>query len=87
MCSLGYTGADCGGCLPAFRPARGKCVALPLVQGALSTGSTCRDGIRNGDEEGVDCGGRASGCAACVSSAPNGASSTPRGQVRVSLGV
>ncbi len=56
-CYTGYTGASCSACesgyMPVVRAGSGAraCVFLP---GALAT---CSDGKRNGEEEGVDCGG------------------------------
>jgi hypothetical protein len=54
-CHTGYAGSSCSACAANFarvgRSATASCVFLP---GAMAT---CSDGIRNGNEEGVDCGG------------------------------
>lgn len=52
QCDAGYTGAACAQCASGYvaRGRVGVCVFLP---GALSS---CSDGVRNGQEEGVDCG-------------------------------
>lgn len=50
-CYSGYAGASCGECASGYLPLGSYCVFLP---GALAT---CSDGVRNGEEEGVDCGG------------------------------
>ncbi len=56
-CYDGYTGLDCHYCAPTHVRVGAACVFLP---GALVL---CTDGVRNGDEEGVDCGG--SKCTPC----------------------
>lgn len=50
-CFRGYSGASCARCAPNFLKTRNLCVFLP---GALSS---CSDGVQNGNEDGVDCGG------------------------------
>jgi hypothetical protein len=58
-CNTGYSGAGCGSCSRGYIRLGGRCVLLP---GALAL---CSDGVRNGNEEGVDCGGTcASECTA-----------------------
>ena len=56
-CFAGYQGDDCGTCADRYVRVGGLCVFLP---GAMVT---CSDGVRNGNEEGVDCGGP--NCEAC----------------------
>ena len=60
QCFGGYTGDACDECLSESGYVRigSRCVALP---GAVVS---CSDGVRNGEEDGVDCGG--SQCAACT---------------------
>jgi hypothetical protein len=52
-CYAGYTGDVCSVCVSGYLQLTrgGACIYLP---GALSS---CEDGVRNGNEEGVDCGG------------------------------
>ncbi len=52
-CYAGYTGDVCSVCTSGYLQLTrgGACIYLP---GALSS---CEDGVRNGNEEGVDCGG------------------------------
>lgn len=50
---------------------------LPITIGGSPPGPTCSDGIQNGDETGVDCGGSCSACSAV--SMPIGAGSMPIG--------
>lgn len=59
-CFPGYTGPVCQDCSPGYvrLGSKGVCVFLP---GALTS---CTDGVRNGNEEGVDCGGP--NCAPCA---------------------
>lgn len=59
ICTVGFTGSACGDCRPGFQRIGDRCIFLP---GALGS---CSDGARNGDEAGVDCGGR---CVACTTS-------------------
>jgi hypothetical protein len=59
-CYTGYSGSACAQCAGGYLFRGGWCVFPP---GALSTGS-CSDGVRNGDEDGVDCGGECA--AACT---------------------
>ena len=58
-CSIGYTGSSCNTCAAQYmRVSTHKaCVFMP---GAFTS---CTDNIRNGNEEGVDCGGP--NCPAC----------------------
>jgi hypothetical protein len=56
-CYDGYTGPNCHECAPSHVRVGRACVFLP---GALVL---CTDGLRNGDEKGVDCGG--SHCPPC----------------------
>jgi hypothetical protein len=60
-CFAGYTGNLCSVCTSKYMQVTvgGACIYLP---GALTT---CVDGVRNGNEEGVDCGGP--NCVACTS--------------------
>lgn len=59
-CYTGYSGSACEQCAGGYLFRGGWCVFPP---GALSTGS-CSDGVRNGHEDGVDCGGECA--AACT---------------------
>ena len=73
-CYSGYTGASCGRCASGYLPLRSYCVFLP---GALAA---CSDGVRNGEEEGVDCGGPT--CVQkCSDAAGNGLHSSPNHKV------
>jgi hypothetical protein len=56
-CRSGFTGAACNLCAPRHIRVGSVCTFLP---GALTS---CGDGIHNGNEEGVDCGGP--NCGAC----------------------
>jgi len=56
-CRSGYTGPACNLCAPRHIRVGSVCTFLP---GALTS---CGDGIHNGNEEGVDCGGP--NCGAC----------------------
>ena len=58
-CYQGYSGNNCGSCAVGYMRTRanGPCVFLA---GALSS---CKDGVKNGNELGVDCGGP--NCPAC----------------------
>ena len=51
VCNLGYSGAACGSCQRGYIAGGSLCVFAP---GALAL---CTDGVRNGNEDGVDCGG------------------------------
>lgn len=59
-CYTGYSGVACEVCAPKYHrvSSTGRCVYL--------TGNTvtCDDGVKNGNEEGVDCGGP--NCVACA---------------------
>jgi hypothetical protein len=57
-CNTGYAGLACSVCSRTFVRVGGTCVLLP---GALTS---CTDGVRNGNEEGIDCGGAQ--CAPCT---------------------
>lgn len=65
-------GVDCGGaacvaCIDGQRPCSNgpvECDSFICIEGVCQA-PTCEDGVRNGDEEGVDCGGT-SGCGACL---------------------
>ena len=61
-CFSGYSGDACAACDRGYQRVQASCVFLP---GALVS---CGDGVRNGNEEGVDCGGPNCG-AACSSPA------------------
>ena len=51
-CFTGYTGDNCDVCVEGFQPgAYGSCVYRP------TTTASCTDGVKNGHEMGVDCGG------------------------------
>lgn len=60
----------CNACSPGFLRLRtnGPCIFLP---GALAA---CNDGVKNGNEAGVDCGGPV--CAACATASTDGASTS-----------
>jgi hypothetical protein len=75
-CYSGYTGASCSECAPGYLPLRSYCVFLP---GALAT---CSDGVRNGEEEGVDCGGPTCG-QRCSAAAGSGLQSSDSRKVSV----
>lgn len=61
-CRAGYTGDACFQCAPQYYRRGTACIFMP---GALAS---CSDGVKNGREEGVDCGG---GCGtACTARAP-----------------
>lgn len=51
LCNTGYAGDQCDQCAPGYLPLgpAGACVFVP--------GPSCSDGLLNGDEDGVDCGG------------------------------
>jgi hypothetical protein len=51
-CFRGYAGTSCGNCAVGYFRGKAGCIMLPSA-----SSSRCNDGIRNGDEEGVDCGG------------------------------
>jgi hypothetical protein len=51
LCRDGYTGVACSGCAHGYLLISAKCVFMP---GSMTS---CTDGVRNGNEEGVDCGG------------------------------
>ena len=57
FCFIGYRGANCSSCADNFRLLQSdgggavNCAMLPGVT------VSCSDGVRNGNEEGVDCGG------------------------------
>lgn len=53
--ATGYTGSTCSACADGFVLLNDKCVRT-------SAQPSCKDGVRNGDETGVDCGGS---CAQC----------------------
>ena len=57
VCFEGYTGADCGGCLPQYLLLAERCV-FP----AGNYLRLCGDGVRDGVEVGVDCGGVCPSC-------------------------
>jgi hypothetical protein len=67
QCFTGYTGAGCDTCSQSFTAApavagpgsngTGVEVALTVCVRQLGTIFSCVDGVRNGLEEGVDCGG------------------------------
>ena len=59
-CYAGYTGDVCSQCTNNYLQLSrgGACIYLP---GALSS---CTDGVRNGNEKGIDCGGQ--NCAPCA---------------------
>lgn len=62
QCRAGYSGDACSLCTAQFLRRGSVCIFMP---GALAS---CSDGVKNGHEEGVDCGGN---CAtACSSQAP-----------------
>jgi hypothetical protein len=63
LCFLGYTGPACTDCDPRSLAAGGACLPAP---GALVS---CADGVRNGNEAGVDCGGPH--CAPCPAATPD----------------
>lgn len=49
--AAGYTGVDCGTCAKGFfHPKTSASVCIRLAT------ASCNDGVKNGDEEGVDCG-------------------------------
>ena len=58
-CYVGYTGAVCAQCAAGYfrLVSGGPCVMIPGSQ------SSCNDGLKNGNEKGVDCGGP--NCPAC----------------------
>jgi hypothetical protein len=58
-CYVGYSGSACQLCARNFTRVKGACVFLP---GAMVS---CSDGVRNGNEVGMDCGGP--NCVACTS--------------------
>ena len=60
MCHVGYLGNECGSCAPDFLRvmANGPCIMIPGSQ------TSCSDGVKNGNELGVDCGGP--NCPACA---------------------
>lgn len=62
MCYVGYTGPNCSVCDHRYHQLVGKgpCVLIP---GATSS---CVDGVKNGNEEDVDCGGP--NCVPCATS-------------------
>lgn len=59
VCSVGYTGPLCGTCTKGYVKLSplGPCIFLPGVL------ASCADGVKNGNEIDVDCGGP--NCAAC----------------------
>ena len=59
-CYLGYIGNDCSQCDTQYRRLRphGPCVLIP------GSRSSCTDGIKNGNEEEIDCGGP--NCRVCL---------------------
>ena len=61
-CAVGYTGPNCDVCSPNFMRfvPNGACYSIHS-----SSLPRCSDGVRNGDEEGVDCGGAV--CPQCES--------------------
>ncbi len=50
-CFAGYVGDDCATCAADYVSVGGQCIFLP------GASISCSDGVRNGNEEGVDCGG------------------------------
>jgi Laminin EGF domain len=50
-CFKGYAGNDCGQCAPYYLRIGTSCVFMP---GAFAS---CANGVKDGNEEGVDCGG------------------------------
>ena len=59
MCDVGYIGSNCHDCAATGLRVHsdGACIQLG------GTAASCSDGVRNGNEEGVDCGGP--DCDAC----------------------
>lgn len=54
-CYKGYSGASCSVCSPSHASiTRSDAVSCVFLPGAMTS---CNDGVRNGNEEGVDCGG------------------------------
>lgn len=60
-------GVDCGGDCPPCTPGEACAIGADCTSGRCAEGrcasATCHDGLMNGTESGVDCGG--GGCAAC----------------------
>lgn len=54
----GYVGAACDECAPGFLPRGDTCVAR--------VGPTCFDGLQNGAEAGIDCGGTCGSCGGAI---------------------
>ena len=66
VCSVGYAGNSCDACKLGFIKlvSGGPCVFIP------GSATTCSDGVKNGNELGVDCGG--ANCAPCPASSLRG---------------
>jgi hypothetical protein len=72
-----FTSTDASGCLTVEFDSDASVNEGGWVATATSTGGgvvdpTCDDGIQNGDEEGVDCGGSCAPCATCDDGIQNG---------------
>ena len=67
-CNRGYVGVSCSECDDGFITSSAPSAAVRTCVYLAGARSTCNDGVRDGGETGVDCGGLCSACAMTSSS-------------------